>query len=265
MKFWIFYFSFFGFGGRFARKWLQIPLLFIFFFVFCDFSCFLLFWCSFFGGFLVEILDFYFSFFGFGGCFARKWLQIPLLFIFFSCFAIFLVFCYFGVVLFSAVFSLKFGIFYFSFFGFGGRFARKWLQIPLHFSSLFLCFAIFCVFCYFCVVLFSGVFFVEILDFLFYFFWLWRFRLKKASSPLTFHLFFVFCDFSCFLLFLCRSFFGVFFVEILDFLFFVFWLWRLFRSKMASNPLTFHLFVCALQFFVFSVIFVCFFFRRFFR
>ena len=40
----------------------------------------------------------------------------------FSRFAIFLVLCYFCVVLFSAFFSLKCFIFYFSFFGFGGRF-----------------------------------------------------------------------------------------------------------------------------------------------
>ena len=38
-----------------------------------------------------------------------------------------------------------------------------------------------------------------------------------------------------------------------------------FRLKMASNPFTFHLFFRVLRFSLFSVIFVSFFFRRFFR
>ena len=83
-----------------------------------------------------------------------------------------------------------------------------------------------------------------------------------ASNPRTFHLFFVLCDFSCFLLFLCCSFFGVAFVEISDFLFFIFWLSRSFRLKKASKHLIFHLFFRVLRFFVFSVIFVLFVFRR---
>ena len=67
------------------------------------------------------------------------------------------------------------------------------------------------------------------------------------------------CDFSCFLLFLRCSFFGVAFVEILDFLFFVFWLWRSFRLKLASNPLIFHLFFVFYDFFVFCYFCVVFF------
>ncbi len=63
-------------------------------------------------------------------------------------------------------------------------------------------------------------------------------------------------------LFLCCSFFGVAFVEILDFLIFVFWPSGSFRLKKASNRLIFHLFFRVLRFFLFSVIFVLFVFRR---
>ena len=82
------------------------------------------------------------------------------------------------------------------------------------------------------------------------------------KSPYFSSFFFSLCDFSCFLLFLCCFFFRRRFVEILDFLFFVFWLSRSFRLKMASNPLIFHRFFFVLRFFLFSAIFVLFFFRR---
>ena len=176
----------------FCLKILQIPLLFIVFFVFCDFSWFLFFLCCFFpGGFRLKIPSF-FVVFWLRRLFCFKMAPNPLTFHRSFCVLRFLLFLVVLVLLFffSGGFAAGNFMFFCRFFGSGGCFVWKWRQIP-YFSSFFLCFAIFLDFCSFCVVFFLADFGWKFHRFL-WIFWLRRlFCLKMVANPLTFHRFFV--------------------------------------------------------------------------
>ena len=121
-----------------------------------------------------------------------------------------------------------------------------------YFSSLFSCFAIFFVFCFFMLILFWPGFASNLQFFFGRFLALGVVSFENGfKSPYFSSLFSCFAIFLVFRYFCVVLFSAFFFVDFFYFLFFVFWLWGSFRLKMASKPLTFHLFFRVLRFFCF--------------